>query len=193
VRYPAEQKAETREKIIAQAARSFREHGGENNGIGSVMKAVGLTKGGFYRHFESKDDLYVEAVARAFDELGAGMVEAAKSAPQGQQLRAIIERYLSPEHLNAPGRGCVLAALGPELARQPLAVRKRINQIQQRHRERLVPFIPGETFDEKYATCSLLFPAMAGVLVSARATVDQTARERMLARARKFFIESFVR
>ena len=77
------------------AARSIREHGGDTSGIGTVMKKAGLTKGGFYRHFASKDDLFVEAVARAFDEMGTGMLEAAKSAPEGQALRAIIERYLS--------------------------------------------------------------------------------------------------
>jgi AcrR family transcriptional regulator len=67
------------------------------------MKKVGLTKGGFYRHVKSKDDLFVEAVARAFDEMGSGMLEIAKSAPEGQALRGIIEHYLSPRHANSPG------------------------------------------------------------------------------------------
>ena len=95
MRYSLEHKAQNHEKILSMAARSFREHGGDSSGIGTVMKKVGLTKGGFYRHFESKDDLFVEAVARAFDEMGRGMVEVAKSAPEGQALRAIIEHYLS--------------------------------------------------------------------------------------------------
>ena len=98
------------------------------------MKKVGLTKGGFYRHFKSKDDLFVEAVARAFDEMGSGMLEVAKSAPQGQALRAIIERYLSTPHANSPGMGCVFAALGPELARKPLSVRKRIEALREAYR-----------------------------------------------------------
>ncbi|HKA22454.1 MAG TPA: TetR/AcrR family transcriptional regulator, partial [Blastocatellia bacterium] len=95
MRYSLEHKARNREKILSTAARSIREHGGDTSGIGTVMKKVGLTKGGFYRHFKSKDDLFVEAVARAFDEMGSGMLEVAKSAPEGQALRAIIERYLS--------------------------------------------------------------------------------------------------
>ena len=66
------------------AARSFRERGGESSGIGTVMNKVGLKKGGFYRHFKSKDDLFVEAVARALDETGEGMVKVATSAPKGQ-------------------------------------------------------------------------------------------------------------
>src|ERR1700758_1655162 len=118
MRYSLEHKARNREKILAMAARSIREHGGDTSGIGTVMKKVGLTKGGFYRHFENKDDLFVKAVARAFDEMGRGMVEVAPSAPEGQGLRAMIERYLSTRHVNSPGTGCVIAALGPELARK---------------------------------------------------------------------------
>ena len=90
VRYSLEHKAQNHENILSVAARSFREHGGESSGIGTVMKKVGLTKGGFYRHFKSKDDLFVEAVARALDETGRGLLEVAKSAPEGQALRAII-------------------------------------------------------------------------------------------------------
>src|SRR6266851_1113759 len=108
MRYPAEQKAETHEKILAAAARSFREHGSDVNGIGQVMKELGLTKGGFYRHFDSKGDLYAAAVARSFEEMGNWMVAVAKAAPKGQELRAIIENYLSVENVNAPGTGCAL-------------------------------------------------------------------------------------
>src|ERR1700756_4380560 len=135
MRYSAEHKAKNHEKILSTAARSFREHGGDSSGIGTVMKKVGLTKGGFYRHFGSKDDLFVEAVARAFDEMGRGMLEVAKSAPEGQALRAIIERYLSTRHASSAGMGCVVSALGPELARKPLSVRKRIEASREAYRE----------------------------------------------------------
>lgn len=174
------------------AARSIRENGGDSSGIGTVMKKVGLTKGGFYRHFKSKDDLFVEAVARAFDEMGRGMLEAAKSAPAGQALRAIIERYLSTPHANSPGMGCVFAALGPELARKPLSVQKRIEALREAYRERLLPFVPGRTREERVAKFQLLFPAMAGVLTSVRMTLSPQEREQILREARKFFIKSFV-
>src|ERR1700740_3617762 len=105
MRYSLEHKARNREKILSMAARSIREHGGGSSGIGKGMEKGGLTKGGFYRHFASKDDLFVEAVARAFDEMGNAMLEGAKSAPEGQALRAIIERYLSTGHANSPGMG----------------------------------------------------------------------------------------
>ena len=124
MRYSPEHKAQNHENILSVAARSFREDGGDSSGIGTVMKKVGLTKGGFYRHFESKDDLFVQAVARAFDEMGRSMLEVAKSVPEGQALRAIIEhnpcyceeaschflsRYLYRKWIASPGftrRGC---------------------------------------------------------------------------------------
>ena len=191
MRYSQEHKARNHEKILSMAARSIREHGGDSSGIGTVMKKVGLTKGGFYRHFKSKDDLFVEAVARAFDEMGRGMVEIAKSAPEGQALRAIIERYLSAPHANSPGMGCVFAALGPELARKPLSVRKRIGALREAYRERLLPFVPGQTREEKVAKFQLLFPSMAGVLTSVRMTLSPQEREQILREAVNFFIKSF--
>lgn len=192
MRYSLEHKTQNHENILSVAARSFREHGGDSSGIGTVMKRVGLTKGGFYRHFKSKDDLFVEAVGRAFDEMGKGMVEIAKSVPEGQALRAIIERYLSVGHVNSPGTGCVLSALAPELARKPLAVRKRIEASLGAYRERLLPFMPGQTREEKLAKTRLLFSSMAGVLMMARVTSDPQRREHLLMDARNFFIKCFV-
>lgn len=193
MRYPAEQKAETHEKILATAARSFRKHGSERNGIGQVMKELGLTKGGFYRHFDSKGDLYAAALARALEELGNRMIAVAEAeaAPEDKRLRVMIEDYLSAKHLNTPGTGCPLAALAPEIARQPLEIRKRINQSMLALRERLLPYIPGHTVEEKRAHFFDLFPGMAGVLVTARAIADRHGRERMLAAARSFYLEAF--
>jgi TetR/AcrR family transcriptional repressor of nem operon len=191
MRYSLEHKAKNHEKILSMAARSFREHGGDASGIGAVMKKVGLKKGGFYRHFKSKDDLFVDAVARALDEIGGRMVQAAKSAPQGQALRVVIERYLSTGHVNSPGMGCAVAALGPELARKPLPVRKRIEVLLDAYRERLLPFVPGRTREDRRAKCKLLFSSMAGVLTMVRVTSAPQEREQMLMQARNFFIKSF--
>ena len=191
MRYSRDHKAQNHEKILSVAARSFRERGGDSSGIGTVMKKVGLKKGGFYRHFKSKDDLFVEAVARALDETGRGMVEVARSAPEGQAVQAIIERYLSTGHLNSPGTGCVRAALGPELARKPVAVRRRIETLLQTYRERFLPFMPGQTREEKLAKIRLLFPSMAGVLMMARVSSDTQRREQILIEARRFFIKCF--
>ena len=192
MRYSPEHKAENRDKILSMAARSFRERGGDSSGIGTVMKKAGLTKGGFYRHFRSKDDLFVEAVARALDDMARGMLEVAQSAPEGQALRAIIERYLSPRHANSPGMGCVLAALGAEFARKPQFVRKRIDALLDAYRERLLPFVPGQTREDRLSKFSVLFPSMAGVLTRARVLSDPHRREQMLTEAGSFFVKCFV-
>jgi TetR/AcrR family transcriptional repressor of nem operon len=191
VRYPAEQKSETHEKILTVAARSFREHGSDINGIGKVMKELGLTKGGFYRHFDSKGDLYAEAVARAFQQTGDWMVAAAKAAPKGQELRGMIEAYLSEEHLHRPGTGCAIAVLGPEMSRQSLQVRKRLAQTMLAFGDRLSPYLPGRTPDEKRECFTVLLPGMAGVLLTARAIPDPKLQGRMLAAARSFYRKSF--
>ena len=191
MRYPAEQKFETHKKILAVAARSFREHGSDNNGIGKVMKELGLTKGGFYRHFESKGDLYAEAVARAFQQMGDWMVAVAKAAPKGQELRAMIEAYLSEDHLHRPGTGCALAVLGPEMSRQPIQVRKRLAQTLLAFGDRLSPYLPGRTPDEKRGCFTVLLPGMAGVLLTARAIPDPPLQKGMLDVARSFYTKSF--
>jgi TetR/AcrR family transcriptional repressor of nem operon len=193
MRYPAQQKAETKAKIVSVASRMFRERGAESNGIGSVMKEIGFTKGGFYRHFKNRNQLYVEAVEKAFSEMGDGMVKAAESAGKGHELEAMIRRYLSMEHLNSPAIGCVLSTLGSDIARQPVAVRRQINRSMQAYRDRLSPYIPGKTPEEKRAIFSLLYPSMMGVVIIARVLADPAGQEKMLANARDSFIERYAR
>src|SRR5258708_32256442 len=98
MRYSLEHKAQNHENILSVAARSFREHGGDSSGSGTVMKEGGLTKGGFYRHFKSKDDMFVEAVARALDQTGKGMGGGAKSAPERPGLAGTIGQHLRGRH-----------------------------------------------------------------------------------------------
>jgi AcrR family transcriptional regulator len=124
MRYPAEHKEETRERIVEAASRRFR-RGGSGVGIAELMKALKLTHGGFYRHFKSKDDLFGEALKKAFEESTSRMRRAIESASPGRELRAVIETYLSEEHCADAAHGCPMAALAPELGRQPRAVRMR--------------------------------------------------------------------
>jgi TetR/AcrR family transcriptional regulator, transcriptional repressor for nem operon len=193
MRYPAQQKAETKAKIVSVASKMFREHGAESNGIGSVMKEIGFTKGGFYRHFKDRNQLYLEAVEKAFSEMGDTMTGAARDAKKGRELEAMIRLYLSKEHLNSPGLGCVLSTLGSDIARQPVAARRQINQVMQRYRERLSPYVHGKTPEERIATFSLLYASMMGVLIIARTLADPAAQEKMLANARDSFIERYAR
>src|SRR5690348_8431201 len=111
MRYSADHKAETHEKIVRQAAKLFREHGAAGLGIAGLMKDLSLTNGGFYRHFDSKDDLYVEAFVQAMEERAALTQRIVANVPKGQELRGIIEHYLSPDHVDDAGAGCPVAAL----------------------------------------------------------------------------------
>src|SRR5262249_17813904 len=124
---------------------------------------------------------------------GDRMVEAAKRGPEGGELRAIIESYLSVEHLEHVGQGCAVAALAPEIARQPSAVRTKVSAAFKAHMNRLLPFVPGENAIEKRRNFFILFPAMAGVLMMARTISEPARRKEILAAARRFYSEAFAK
>lgn len=105
--------AETRRRIVSAAAEAFRARGIEGASLAEVMSAAGLTHGGFYKHFDDKEQLVAEALAQAGRQLLGSIAEGA-----GKDGRpAIAESYLSAAHRDSPATGCPLAALGPELAR----------------------------------------------------------------------------
>ena len=191
MRYSAEHKAETHDRIVQLASRSFREHGSAGEGIARLMTGLGLTHGGFYRHFDSKEDLFAEVVARGFAETGDRLVAAAEAAPKGQELRAIIETYLSATHLDEPATGCVIAALAPELSRQPPALRERVNKTMEAYVLRMEKYLPGRTSADRRRNCFILFPGMAGIVATARALNSRKDRLRMLSAAKSFYLGAF--
>ncbi len=115
--WPKEHKQETRARILDAAAAEFRARGVSGVGVADVMERAGLTHGGFYSHFSSKDDLLVEALRRAVQQTRETLAGSLDSVPAEQRLAAMIDRYLSPEHATHPERGCPVAALAPELSR----------------------------------------------------------------------------
>src|ERR1041385_8788638 len=117
-------KEETRERILRAAARAIRKHGYEGVGVAEVMKEAGLTHGGFYAHFESRDAL----LAAAADQAGAESIEhltrALAAAKPGRELTALVDAYLSDGHLAAPEQGCLIAAESIEHLTRALAAAK---------------------------------------------------------------------
>jgi TetR/AcrR family transcriptional repressor of nem operon len=109
--------AKTRERILRAAAAEFRRKGIVATGLSDLMTAAGLTHGGFYKHFESKDQLVAEACAEALESPIEMMAAAASGKTRGGGLKAAAATYLSTEHRDAPADGCPLAALGSEIAR----------------------------------------------------------------------------
>lgn len=113
----------TRENIIDAAAASFRRNGIAATGLVELMAAAGLTRGGFYKHFASKEQLVAEASAHAIDGVVAKIDAAVKGRRRGTPLQRALDAYLTTQHRDHPEAGCPLAALGPELAREGDAVR----------------------------------------------------------------------
>jgi TetR/AcrR family transcriptional repressor of nem operon len=124
MRYPKEHKARTRQKIVETAARAFREKGLEGVGVADLMASAGLTHGGFYAHFDSKEAL-VEAACRHGV---AATIETldfrARQAPPGEGLRTIVRTYLSRSHRDDAARGCIMPSLAGEIARRAPETRK---------------------------------------------------------------------
>ena len=192
MRYAAEHKEETHERIVRAASRRFRRNG-TGVGIGQLMTALKLTHGGFYRHFRSKDQLLAEAIGKAFDEGRAHLTAAIANAPAGQEVRAVIEGYLREENLSDTEGGCPLAALAPEIARQSLEVRRALDQSLLRNAAVLAPYMPGATDAERRGNVAALMSGMAGSLAMARAVSDETMGKRILEAARRLYIEAFCR
>src|SRR5437763_1931682 len=120
-----EQAAENRERIVETAAQRFRERGFEGIGVADLMNEAGLTHGGFYGHFSSKEDLIAEASTRALRSSLAALSAVAERAT-GDPLSAVAGAYLTGKHRDNPGAGCLLAALGPDVSRQGPAVRRSV-------------------------------------------------------------------
>ena len=115
--WPKDHKARTRERIVGAAADAFRARGVADVRIEEIMAAAGLTHGGFYAHFASKEELLDAALAHASEETIARLSEPLATAGADERLRAVIDAYLSGEHVGHPEHGCPVAALGPEVAR----------------------------------------------------------------------------
>jgi len=191
MRYSEEHKANTRSGIVQAASREFRRKGADSVSVADIMKAEGLTHGGFYRHFKDKDALLIEAVEAALREVGDQLCQMTSSLSGNKALERVITFYLSEEHMSHPEHGCAFAALGSELARYPKRCRAPIARALDQYRARLQALLPGRTDAERQASFEVLFPSMAGCLTAARAQVDPARRRELLEHARAFFIKSF--
>jgi TetR/AcrR family transcriptional repressor of nem operon len=171
--------AQNRERIIEVAARLFRERGFDGIGVAELMNFAGLTHGGFYGHFASKEDLMAQACARALE----GSLDALHQVAErggGNALSAVASAYLSPAHRDRPGEGCVLAALGAEAARHGSPVRGAFTQGVRSQIDMLTRLLPGRSKRAKRERALAIFASMVGALVLARAVDDAELSEEVL-------------
>jgi TetR/AcrR family transcriptional repressor of nem operon len=191
MRYRSEHKLETHQRIVQDASRRVRAEGLTGAAVSAVMKDAGLTHGGFYKHFESKDDLLLESLREGFREIEDTLAYAAERSPLREAWRAIAKTYLSLDLCEHPERGCPLAALAPDLARVDKRMKPQIAAELVNYKSRMLPFMPGERTADKERAFFAIFSTMIGAVEIARLLPDRAMREKVLESTREFLLRSF--
>ncbi|WP_191487524.1 TetR/AcrR family transcriptional regulator [Pseudomonas sp. FEN] len=173
-----EQVAENRRNILEAAGRLFRAKGYEAVTVSEVMKAAGLTHGGFYGYFASKDDLVAQSLAHVFS----------TSAPLGDDLAGYVTQYLSAAHLADCAGGCPMAGLASETSRQAPEARARMTTSIRLQIERLSQDMPAATAEEKRRAATGSWAAMVGALVLARVCDDPQLADQLLSDTREWLL-----
>jgi TetR/AcrR family transcriptional repressor of nem operon len=179
MRVSKEQAAQNRERIVEVAAKLFRERGFDGIGVADLMKSAGLTHGGFYGHFASKEDLMAQASARALEDSLTTLHQVAERGGDNS-LSAVASAYLSPAHRDRPGDGCALAALGAEATRHGSPVRSAFTRGVRSALDLLTPLMPGTSKRTRRERALATYASMIGALVLARAVDDPVFSEEVL-------------
>ncbi len=171
-----EQVAENRTRILDAAGRLFREHGFDGVSVSEVMQAAGLTHGGFYGYFKSKDDLIAHTLAGLMSRAQVG----------DRDLTTFAAAYLAPEHRRNVAGGCAVATLGVEAGRATPEAKAAMTGGLRRQIEALTRTAPGETAAARRETAIGSWSAMVGALVLARMSDDPALSDEVLAATRAF-------
>jgi TetR/AcrR family transcriptional repressor of nem operon len=171
--YSKAQKAKTHKRIVAIASKRFREKGLAGLGIADLMKEAGLTVGGFYKHFDSRDELVAEAVGSAFGDWQRRVDALSSGGPQVSYAK-LIDDYLSDAHRRNPGVGCAFSALAPEIARSDKQTRALTSEQVQNDLELIAGFLPGLNKRADRSRAILTLSALVGAMSLARAVSDES-------------------
>ncbi len=191
MRYRPEHKAEVHQKIVRDASRRVRGEGLNGAGVAAVMRDTGMTHGGFYKHFGSKDELLLESLGEAFREIADRWARVGEEAKPGTAWKAIVKAYLSLEYCDHAERGCPITALAPELARLDKKMTGQVFAELVNYKDRMVPFMPGRLTADKERAFFAIFSTMIGAIQIARMLPEPAMREKVLANARDFLLRSF--
>jgi len=191
MRYDAEHKEKTHRRIVKGASRQLRKKGLNEPAVATLMKASGLTHGGFYKHFSSRDDLVVEAIEESLRELTQTMIDAAEQSGSRSPWKAMIKTYLTLERCDRADIGCPIAALAPDIARTVPAMKHRISAAILKFREAVIPFMPGRTSEEKSSNFLMIITTMVGTIAIARTMPELAMRQAILHTVRDRLIASF--
>jgi len=185
-----EHKNETRRKIMEAAANTFRAHGTAGAGLTDVMREAGLTHGGFYAHFKSKDELIAAALKAANTARLARFRDVVSQSPDKSAITFAVDSYVNSRHREHPESGCSVATLGSELARENSAARHQMSENVRGWLETLAQFAPGANAADKMRVATGTYAAMIGGLIMARAVEDPHLSDRILADVRAFLHEA---
>jgi TetR/AcrR family transcriptional repressor of nem operon len=168
MRYSKEHKQETHARIVKKASVRLREKGAHGIGVADLMKEAGLTHGGFYAHFDSREALVIEAFGYAMDRGNERWRKLAEQTPPDKRLATLVENYLTPLHRDDPGNGCAVPTLGAEIARESPKTRRAFSAKLDRMVEMIADLIPDvpRKAARKQATGTLA--TMIGTLVLSR-------------------------
>lgn len=178
-----DQKIKTRERILRTASKRFREKGLAGVAIADVMKEIGLTVGGFYKHFDSRDDLVDESF-RAASGPWKKQLLAAESGGPPVTYESLVDSYLSGTHRDHPGHGCPISALACEIARDRKQIRSLLTERVKSYFEVLVTFLPQDDSTAR-SKAILTVSALLGALELARAVSDQALSHEILESTRE--------
>jgi TetR/AcrR family transcriptional repressor of nem operon len=177
--YSKAQKEKTHKRIVSIASKRFREKGLAGFGIAELMKEAGLTVGGFYKHFDSRDELVAEALSDAFG-VWQRQKEAAESGGQPLTFAKLIDDYLSDVHRKNPGAGCAFSALAPEIARSDKRTRALTSDQVKTDLELIVGLLQGRDKRAARSKAILTFSALVGAMSLARAVSDEALSREIL-------------
>lgn len=171
-RYSSEHKDSTRQSILKEAAAQLRRNGPDKVSVAALMKKAGLTHGGFYAHFASKEDLIAEAVSWMYDDRVQFFAHLLDKPDRAQGLSRYIDAYLSPAHCRHPENGCPVPALAADISRLSEQVQQRYQQGLQRMLALFASAVPDAAGDDKTALARSAFGELAGALLIARTFTD---------------------
>jgi TetR/AcrR family transcriptional regulator, transcriptional repressor for nem operon len=191
MRYRPEHKAEIHQKIVKDASQRIRSEGLEGAAVSTVMRDTGLTHGGFYKHFENKEELLLESLSEAFRDILDRLLHAANESDSRTAWKTIVKTYLSPEHCSHAENWCPMTALAPDLARTDQEMKSRIFDELKRYKDCMVPFMPGRRTSDKERAFFVIFSTMIGTVQIARLLPEPSMREKILASTRDFLLRSF--
>ena len=173
------EKERTHKRIVKIAAKKFREEGLAKVGIAELMKEVGLTVGGFYKHFNSRDDLVAEAVSSALGTWKRQKDAAASGGPP-VSYEKLIDDYLNEAHRNNPGTGCAYSALAPEIARSDKRTRALTSEQVRNDIQLIATLLPGRDNRTARSRAILIFSALVGAMSIARAVSNEALSREIL-------------